>query len=149
MKTLYKNYQILNNKQVKEFHKKLKEQFDFSDKLDYLFFQKKEKIYIVSKSLLKLPIENIRMNSLGLYIAKKEINGIRLSIEGSQLIGPKSKKNILNLINPDPWLKGETIEVNKKLGPIVIIKSKKDYLGSGIYKDGKILNFIPKSRRIK
>ena len=115
---------------------------------DYLFFQKREKFYIISKKFKDLNIENLNLNSLGLYIAKKENTGIRLSIEGSQIIGPYCNKNILNLKNPNEWLQGKDITTNKKLKGFVIIKHKKDFLGSGYYKKNKILNFIPKSRRI-
>ena len=59
MKKPYKNYNLLNNKQVKELHSMLKEQFDFSEKLDYLFFEKKDKIYIVAKDLAKINLEKL------------------------------------------------------------------------------------------
>jgi len=147
MKKPFKNYKILNRKQIKEFHQDLKEQFNFEGKLDYNFFQKNDKIYIVSKALNEIQLEKLNLNSLGLYIAKKESFGIRLSIEGSQLIGPKSKKNILEVKDSNPWLTGENIESEKEFKQFVIIKHKKDYLGSGPYKDHKILNHVPKSRR--
>ena len=144
-----RNYIPLNNKQVKEVHKKLKDQFEFSEKLDHVFFQKKDKIYIISKDFRKIDPKNFSINAIGLYIIKIEKPGLRLSIEGSQIIGPKTNKNILELDNPEEWLKGKDIELNKKLGPIVIIKYKKDFLGSGICSKGKVINCIPKSRRVK
>jgi len=105
MRNPYKNYKVLNKKQIKEFHQELKKQFNFEGKLDYNLFQKNDKIYIVSKALNKIQLEKLNLNSLGLYIAKKELYGIRLSIEGSQLIGPKSKKNILEVNDPKHWLR--------------------------------------------
>jgi len=142
-------YERWNNKKIKEFHKILKEQFGFQGKLDYVFLFKKDKIYIISKDLDKLSIDKLNINTSGLYIAKQEAAGIRLSIEGSQLIGPNCSKNILKLEDPTDWMQGNNASVNEKLKSNVLISYKKDFLGSGIYKKNKILNFIPKSRRIK
>jgi len=141
-------YERWNNKKIKEFHKKLKEQFGFQEKLNYIFLSKKDKIYLVSKELDNFSLENMNINTIGLYIAKQELSGIRLSIEGSQLIGPKSTKNVLKLKDPTDWMQGKDIITDKNFKNIVIINHKKDFLGSGIYKKNKILNFIPKSRRL-
>ncbi|MFH1591780.1 MAG: hypothetical protein ABIB47_00220 [Candidatus Woesearchaeota archaeon] len=139
----------MNNKEIKLFLKTLKEQFGFTGGLDYIFFRKKEKIYILSKNYDKITSENFNINSLGLYIAKIESNSIRLSIEGSQLIGPDSNKTILELDSPDEWLQGNDIKNIKNLKHFVILKYKDDFIGCGFCKKDKILNYIPKSRRLK
>ncbi len=149
MREPFKNYHLFNKKQVKEFHAQLKKQFGFTGKLDYLFFEKKDKIYIQTKDIAKINLEKLNLNNLGLYIAKKEQNGLRLSIEGAQLIGPKATKNILEVNDPKPWLLGQDIDAINPLKSFVIIKYKKDFLGSGNYKDKKILNYIPKARRMR
>ena len=145
----FQNYKILNNKEIKKFLQQLNKQFGFSEKLPYIFFEKKDKVYILSKKYSSIDFSPFKINSLGLYVAKKEINGIRLSIEGSQLIGPKSKKNIIELDSPEEWLQGKDIENKQNAKSFVLIKYKDDFLGCGICKKDKILNFIPKSRRIK
>ena len=143
----YPKYEVWNNKQIKEFHKELKKQFGFEGKLDYVFLSNKDKIYIVSKDFEKLSLRNI--NNAGLYIAKHDLGCLRLSIEGSQLIGPKCTKNILDLQDPADWMQGKEIATEKIFKNAVIIKFQNDFLGSGIYKNKRILNFIPKSRRIR
>ncbi|MEK6826500.1 MAG: hypothetical protein AABX90_02635 [Nanoarchaeota archaeon] len=143
------NYKKLNSKEIKVFLKTLNNQFGFTGELSYLFFQKKDKIYILSKAFGSINPENFNINSRGLYIATTESSGIRLSIEGSQLIGPRSNKNIINLDSPDEWLQGKDIENKHNLKSYAIIKYKDDFIGCGFCKKDKILNYIPKSRRLK
>ena len=150
MKQMFNNaYTILKSKEVKQFLRELKKQFGFSGNIPYTLLTKKNKIYAISKEYLSLPIENFNINSVGLYIAKKEKNGIRLSIDGSQLIGPQSTKNILELDSPQEWLQGHDIENRNKLRHYILTKHKDDFLGCGYCKKDKILNYIPKSRRLK
>jgi len=145
----FQNYNVLNNKEIKKLLQQLNKQFGFSGTFPYLFFEKKDKIYILSKKYSSIDVSSSKINSLGLYIAKREINGIRLSIEGSQLIGPNSKKNIIELDSPQEWLLGKDIENKQNAKSFVLIKYKDDFIGCGICKKDRILNFIPKSRRIK
>ena len=46
-------------------------------------------------------------------------------------------------------MSGKDIPCEPQTGKLIIIKHKKDYLGSSIYKQNKLLNFIPKERRMK
>lgn len=142
---------ILNRKEIKRFLNNLKEQFGISSlDLDYIFLKTlKDKIFIVSKDLAKLDLKNFkRINSIGLYFAKIEVDGIRLSIEGSQILGKKITKNILELENPTEWLLGRDIENKSDLRGYVLVKHKDDFLGTGKASETKISNFIPKIRRI-
>ena len=142
-------YQVMNSKEVKVFHKKLEGQFGFKGRLDCLFFEKKDKIYIISKGYRDLDVKKFNINSMGLYIAKEDLGGVRLSVEGSQLVGPKSSKNIVEVLDPKEWMCGNDILVKEKLKNFVLVKYKKDFLGCGFFKKGKLLNYIPKSRRMK
>jgi len=94
-------------------------------------------------------LTKLRINSLGLYFGKIEKDGLRLSIEGSQLIGNKSKKNVIKLDDNQvkEWMAGEVLEIKDYKG-FVIIKHKNDFLGCGKAKEDRILNFVPKTRRL-
>ena len=145
------NLRVLERKNKKAFLQLLKKQFEFNDKLDYVFLtNNKNKIFIINKDIADIDLEKIRVNSAGLYIAEFSNNEVRLSIEGSQIIGPKSKKNIIELDKKQArdWLKGKDIEKTTKEQGFVILKHNKDYLGSGKAKEDKILNFVPKTRRL-
>ena len=141
---------LLSNKEKKILLKQLQDQFSFSENLDYNFFiNSDKKIFIFNKNI-DIEVSKIRVNSLGLYFAsiKEEL---RLSIEGSQIIGPYSKKNILDVNDSQlsVWIHGNDIETEKEFHGFVLIKNKNDFYGTGKYKLGRILNFIPKERRLK
>jgi len=141
---------ILNTREVKEIIEKLDEQFGFNEKLDYAFLQNnKEKIFLMSKDLGNVDVSGLRIDSLGLYFAKLEKQGLRLSIEGSQIIGPKCNKNILELKDEqrELWVKGYDLDIDGDLG-FVIIKNKDDFLGCGKLRNNKLYNYVPKSRRL-
>ena len=77
-------------------------------------------------------------------------NKIRLSIEGSQLIGPKAKKNIVELNDKEAkeWLKGIDLDKKTNNNGFVLIKHKNDFIGCGKQMKDKILNYVPKIRRL-
>jgi len=142
---------ILNSKEIKEILKLIEKQWNVKIKLEYTFLKNnKNRVFIINKDIEKIELEKLRVNSFGLYFCEIDNMGIRLSIEGSQIIGPKATKNIveINSLQIKQWLKGEDLEVNGNYSGFVIIKHKNDFLGSGKYKNGKILNYVSKSRRI-
>ncbi len=146
------NFKVLDRKDKKRFLELLKEQFDFEDKLDYIFLiNNKNKVFIVNKEIASIDLNKIRINSIGLYIAEFTNDEVRLSIEGSQIIGPNSKKNIIELDDKEAreWLKGKDIVKETGAQGFVIMKHKNDFLGSGKVTLTKgILNFVPKTRRL-
>lgn len=146
------NLKPLNNKEAKKIVELVKKEFDIKDlKLDYIFFKKKDgKIFLVSDDLRSFDFSKIRVNSIGLYFGKLENEEMRLSIDGSQLIGKKAK-NIVELDEEEAkeWLRGIDLDKKTDKKGFVIVKSKDDFLGCGKFKEDKILNYIPKSRRLR
>ena len=120
-------------------------------KLDYVFLiNNKNKIFIINKEIANIDLNKIRINSIGMYIAEFRNDEVRLSIEGSQFIGPYAKKNLLEINEKEArnWLKGNDLEKETKLKGFVIMKNNDDYLGCGKVTINKILNFVPKTRRL-
>ena len=146
------NLRILNNKEIKQVLNKIKIQFGIKEiKLNLGMLRNKEgKIFLITKDINKVNLDKLRINELGLYIAKED-KGIRLSIEGSYIFGKYATKNVHEIDSIDAyfWMTGEDISCKKEFKDFVIIKYKDDYLGTGKWKENKILNFIPKERRIK
>jgi len=143
---------FLNSKETKEILKLIEEQWGAKLKLDYTFAKNsKNRVFIVNKDINKIDFSKLRINSVGMYFCDLE-NEIRLSIEGSQIIGPKAVKNVveINEEQTKQWLKGEDLEIEDKgnYRRFVIIKHENDFLGSGKFKDNRILNYVSKSRRI-
>ncbi|MBI2658622.1 hypothetical protein HYX05_00785 [Candidatus Woesearchaeota archaeon] len=143
---------ILNNKEIKEIYGLVEKQWGAKIKLDYGFLKNnKNKIFVVNKDISKIDFSKLRLNSVGMYFCEIDSRGIRLSIEGSQIIGPKAAKNVVELDEEETrkWLKGEDLEKEcKDCSGFIILKNKKDFLGNGKYANGRILNYVGKTRRV-
>src|SRR3989338_5925459 len=143
---------FLNSKETKEILKLIEEQWGAKLKLDYAFARNsKHRVFIINKDISKIDFSKLRINSVGMYFCDLE-NGIRLSIEGSQIIGPEATKNVVE-INEEQikkWMKGEDLEIEnkEKCNGFVIIKHENDFLGTGKFKDNRVLNYVSKSRRV-
>ena len=146
---------ILNSKETKEIYAMLEKEFGYTEKLDAVFMinEKKERIYIFTKDLANIDISRLRVDSMGLYFASTFRGQIRLTIEGSQMIGVKCIKNIIEIDKKEmqAWLQGEQLQLagrEAESGAFVIIKHNDDYLGCGKIGGEIILNYIPKTRYI-
>jgi NOL1/NOP2/fmu family ribosome biogenesis protein len=141
---------ILNNKEIKEILNLIEKQWGAKLDLDYAFLKnQKNKVFLIDKDLSKIDTSKLRINSIGMYFCETE-KGIRLSIEGSQIIGKKATKNIVEIDEQQAkqWLKGEDLEINGNYSGFVILKHKNYFLGCGKFKEDKILNYVSKERRI-
>jgi NOL1/NOP2/fmu family ribosome biogenesis protein len=148
---MMQNLKILNKKEIKRILSMLEKQWGFKEELDYAFLEtEKGKIYIANKEIFDLDLSKIKINSVGMYFAEAK-NGIRLSIEGSQIVGPKAKKNVVELDDEEAkqWLKGEDLDHPTESDGFVILRHGDDFLGTGnAAASGRILNYVPKTRRI-
>lgn len=145
------NLRILNKKEIRNTFDLIEKQFGAKLTLDYAFLKtEKDKIYIVNKSISKLDLSKLRINSIGLYFCEVRNNEIRFSIDGSQIIGPKSKKNVLELNEEEvkEWMLGNDLEKEGNFPGFFLIKNKDDFIGCGKWRNDKVLNYIGKARRI-
>lgn len=155
-----KNYHILNTREIKILREKLTEQFGYFPEEDYAYLQtEKNRIFITTKDLAKLNLDHLIVDRIGLYFAELMENGsVRLSKEGVQLFWrevqrkkkTKELKNAVELSKEEvqKYFQGEDLE--KDLGEkarFVLLQYQKSLLGCGRYKNGKILNFLPKMHR--
>lgn len=139
----------LNSKQQKLFYKILQDQFGYDTQLDGdLYLHPKER-KVFFTTVAEDDLKYIRVNSYGIYIAQynDDFTELRLSIEGSQLIGPHATKNVVEIENARQWLRGTQFPLEHE-NAYVIVKNKNDYLGCGRIKDNILLNFVPKIRQI-
>lgn len=115
----------------------------------------KERIILFSgdlseKEILKMD-EFGRLEGVGLYFAKEQPDGLRLSIEGTQILKEQIKKNIfeMNKEQAEQWMLGQEVPAQIKEKGFMIMKFKDDFLGTGKYSEGRITNFVPKPRRLR
>ena len=146
------NLRVLNRKEIKELFNKIKEQYGIEDmELEYVFLRNNEgKIFIANRDIARIDLNKVKVNNIGLYFCAIENGEARLTIEGTQIIGKQATKNVVELNSEQvrEWFKGEDIELTKEFNGFVILKYNNDFLGSGKYKNNKIINFLPKERRI-
>ena len=145
------NIKILNKKEIKKIYELVKKQWDASINLDCAFLKNaKGKVYVVGKDISRLDLGKLRINSIGMYFGEMRNWELRLSIEGSQIVGKKAKKNVMELNEEEmkQWMRGNDLEKEGDLSGFILIKHKDDFLGCGKYREGKIVNFVGKSRRI-
>ncbi len=148
---------IQSKRETEEIIRLVKTQWGSDIELDYAVLKNNEdKIFLASKDLFTLDFEDLKINSIGMYfgeILKSKFNTkqeIRLSIEGSQLVGPSAKINVIELDDEQSrnWLRGNEIDMELDNNGFVIIKHGEDFLGSGKSMGSRILNYVPKGRRI-
>ena len=122
----------------------------FGAKIDFKLKEMgKRKVYAY-KYCTELENQSTDIIHYGVYFGRLEKDGLRLSIEGTQLIGKKAKNKVIEIDYEKAikWMKGEDIKVESEAYGYVILKWKNYYLGCGKLKDGTIINFVPKDRRI-
>jgi NOL1/NOP2/fmu family ribosome biogenesis protein len=145
----------LNAKRIKELKAALLTQFGFSGDLPYIFYMSnKDRIYAATPDLSLLRMEGMHIDALGLYIGTWE-EGVRLSLEGAQLVGPGAAHHVLQLNDEEveEYLKGNPFDLqegkNTLANGIYLVQHGKDFIGCCKLSLGKLYNFMPKSRRIK
>jgi NOL1/NOP2/fmu family ribosome biogenesis protein len=150
---------ILNSKETKEIRELLLQQYGYEDKMDVVFMlsEKKQRIYLFTRDLVDFDLSRLRVDSMGLYFGTLFEGKIRLTIEGTQMIGSQCTKNVLEISKREMqvWLQGEKLELSKldtsqaaESGEYVILRHGLDYLGCGKIGGNLILNYIPKTRYI-
>jgi len=120
-------------------------------KLPYLLLEAgKEKVRGFSGTMNKeefAELEEIaRVEIVGLYLIRKEKGGLRLGLDGSMMLKPS--RNVIEIDAINEWMKGHDLEVKGNNG-LYAVKHRGDFLGWGALKDGKLINYIPKERRIR
>lgn len=148
---------ILNTKEIKKIKERLEKQFGYSLTEDYAYLKnEKNKIFLITKDISKINLRNLKIDKLGLYFAEEKNQQVRLSKEGAQLLVKEAKENKKEVKNTveltaeevKEYFKGR--DLDKDLGAEnkpIILQYKDNVLGCARYKEGKILNFLPKIHR--
>lgn len=147
------NVRFLKSNEKKEIVQKLNDQFGIED-LPYLLFETgKEKIRAFSGSLSKDEIMELSQSTnieiIGIYLARQE-HDLRLSFDATQLLAEKIKKNIINIDEEQMklWIRGHDLQFAVPSGTVAI-NYNGDFLGCGKSNSEKIINHVPKERRIR
>ena len=145
---------IIRSNLKKKIQQKLEEQFGITN-IPYLLLQfGKEKFRAYSGNLsgeeLNVLDAALRIENIGLYFAKEQKDGIRLTFDGIQLFKDQITKNIINLDDKQAkqWLSGQDLDIQAD-NAFKILKYNNEFIGCGKSTGERITNFVPKERRIK
>lgn len=126
----------------------------------------KEKVRAYSGSLTPEKIrelnEAVGIDIVGLYLLHKYPSNIRLSFDAIHAIKSQITKNVLELTQEqaDEFMKGRDIllskeefealkQKNEKTG-FKVLKCGDDFIGTGkLTEEGRIVNYMPKERRLR
>ena len=143
----------IKSSEKKRITAQLNEQFGIT-KLPYLLIESgKEKYRAFTGHLSKEEINELNsilnIELIGLYLIKKE-HDFRLSFDASHLLKNQISKNILKINKEqfEQWIRGYDLQI-KKPRATYIIEYDGEFVGSGKSNEEKILNHVPKDRRLK
>jgi len=152
----------LNSKEKKVLLQKIEEHYGYDQDFPYdiLLNENKMKYYLIKPEVLDFPIEEHRIETIGLYFGQLMPEGIvRFTVDGSQIVGPHSTKQVYKLSDEEfhEWIRGRDLEVQTEMESWIIIKHGNDYVGSGkiVHKneageEKKIMhNYVPKTRYVR
>ncbi len=147
------NLHFLKSGEKKRLLPELEEQFGITI-LPYLLLETgKEKIRGFSGTMTKDEIIELgkiaNVEIIGIYLIKRE-KRLRLSLDATQTLAQQIKKNIIEIEDKylESWLKGRNLDIVKDSG-VYVIKNKEDFIGCAISDGKKLINHIPKERRIR
>ena len=150
---------IMNSHEKKEMMKILRDQWgaELGQEIVFLYSEKKHKVYIITRDIENMDLEKLHIDSLGLYFGElmEQEEGaagreLRLSIEGSQIVGPLASKNVVDIgdSSASEWIHGENVFNKTGAEGWAIIRHGADFMGCGRVNEKVILNYVPKPRRI-
>ncbi len=148
---------VLNSKEIKRLRERVDRDFGYFLEEDYAFLRNEgDNIFVVSKDITRLDLNHLIIDKMGLYFAEARDEQVRLSKEGAQLLALEAKKKGKTLKNTVSLTEAEVKDyflgkyIEKSCGEqskSVLLLYKDQVLGCAKYKDGKIINFLPKIHR--
>jgi len=137
----------MNSGEKKQLQSLLFERFGSSINGEFMI-NNQNKVFLVTPKIRLINLKDLNADGVGLYVCCIERDGVRLSIEGSQLL--KAVNNTIEISDEQvfDWTRGFKLDIKASKG-YVIIKHKGDVLGCGKSNGEVIFNDVPKPRRIR
>lgn len=136
---------------MKKIIKYFQEEFGIPEEFfkDYEFYEYKNSIYLMTEEVKSFNCEKIIRK--GIRIARLVRNGIKPTIDGVQIFGRYAKKNTICLDeeNLRKVLSGQDIHLELDIpNGYKILLYKNHPIGVGYFRNKRLKNQIPRSRRI-
>lgn len=149
------NIEIYDSKKRKKLIAQLTEQFGITEIPKTIFLTGKERVRGFTGDLdineLYLLDRITNLEFLGLYLFKPdEERSVRLGFDAEIIFRKQIVKNIIELNEEQfyKWIRGNNVEIDVQKG-MYAIRFNGDFLGCGISDGQKLINFVPKDRRIR
>ncbi len=146
---------VFNKKEKEQILKSLNEQFGIKEIPGFVLQRGEGRLFLFQgdfspKQFVEFETK-LWLERAGVYFGKIEKDGIRLSIEGTQILKDQISKNLfeLNKEQAEKWMTGEELLIKTGQKGFIIMKCENDFLGIGKASAEKIGNYIPKNRRLK
>jgi len=146
---------IFNKKEKEQILKSLNKQFGIKEIPGIVLQRGEGRLFLFQGSFNSKQFKEFEkyvwLERAGVYFGKQEKDGIRLSIEGTQILKDQIIKNIfeLNKEQAEQWMTGEELLIKTGKRDFLVMKYQDDFLGTGKASAEKIGNYIPKNRRLK
>ncbi len=169
------NAHFLTSSEKNKLLAELEHQFGITSLPPVLLETGKEKVRAFSGSLSAEELlslsRSVNIEIIGLYVARKEHDvknldfpvlehdresrpqdsrRLRLSFDATQVFSSQLSKNIVDITEEQrvQWIRGQDLEIKAQKGTLVI-RCDQDFLGCGKSTGDKIINHVPKERRLK
>lgn len=145
-----------NSREKKQLVARLTEQFGVPptllDGYTLMHQERRGRYYIITEALDGVDLGDARVDAMGLYFCAETPDGLRCSVEGSQLIGPHATTHFLELETEEfhAWMLGEDLQRALPDHAFYLIVHGSDYCGCGkaLPDHGIVKNYLSKTRRV-
>ena len=154
-----RRYTYASKKEIKPVLEEINKRFGFNYPFleNHVFIMHGDKVWITNEELPKLDYSRLRLEGIGFVFARITKKGIKITTNTAQMFGKYATKNIITLTQEevDKVIRGLDIEIEDERvreieeGYVIMRSHLGDYLGVGLYRNGRIKNMIPKARRIR
>jgi NOL1/NOP2/fmu family ribosome biogenesis protein len=148
------NIRFIKTPEKRRIIEELNAQFGISELPFLLIETGKEKVRGFTGHLSKEEIMQIGklapVEGIGAYLLRKEGVEWRLSFDALHLLKEQITKNIfeINEQQLNEWIRGNDLDIQAPAG-ILVISYKGDFIGSAKSTGTKLLNYVPKERRLR
>ncbi|MCS6787921.1 MAG: hypothetical protein NZ733_01340 [Aigarchaeota archaeon] len=150
--------EVLDRSQRKRVEEALKVEFGVEEGLGeelVVLSGSEGKVRVATPEALEVARSLGKFESVGLYVLKLTKFGTYLSLEGSQLLGDRIRRNVVEvgMDQLKAWMRGDPIPLESVKGSVeghfAVLRWGDVYAGSGkVSRDGRIHPQIPKHRRL-
>ncbi len=149
------NIEIYDSKRRKKIIEQINEQFGITEIPKMIFLTGKERLRGFTGDLdineLYLLDRITNLEFLGIYLFRPDENrSVRLGFDASIIFGKQISKNIIDLNEEqfNLWIRGNNLSLVVQKG-MYVVRFGSDFLGCGVSDGEKLINFVPKERRIR